>query len=437
MNTATEQQSRLNGWGARRLCNWLALSGFFLAIAGVPVLQLICDLRDGGPAGVGVPQVLGIRDTLAIVPELYRDSEGTIVERALLVNQELQSGLQDYEAGLGEFTWLRHPARPLQHMLSLAFRRGSEQVLEGPGGWLFLMSELQSLTAGPIREFAGRRDPGTGRAVADVVRDPLPAIVQFQRLLRQQGVTLLLVPIPAKAAVHVTSLTAEAAGAGERADVRIVELLRELAERGVWVVDLLPELQRAGDPGSWYCRSDTHLNGDGIGRLAEVLAAELVGRGLCEPRAGVPLSVESREVELTGDLARMLDPKTDRREVVRLDFVTDPQTGAAPPGAAAAAAFPAPPILLLGDSHVLVYDADDLHAVGAGLPQQLARHLDAAIETLGVRGSGGTGARLQLLQMSDRLSSLRVVVWCFAARELTESAEGWPVVNETIGQDGR
>ncbi|MFN5436105.1 MAG: hypothetical protein ACK5ES_16190, partial [Planctomyces sp.] len=73
----------------------------------------------------------------------------------------------------------------------------------------------------------------------------------------------------------------------------------------------------------------------------------------------------------------------------------------------------------------------------AGLPQQLARHLDAAIETLGVRGSGGTGARLQLLQMPDRLSSLRMVVWCFAARELTESAEGWPVVNETIGQDGR
>ena len=113
MNTATEQQSRLNGWMASRLCNWLALSGFFLAIAGVPVLQLICDLRDGGPAGDGVPQVLGIRDVLAVVPELYRDSEGTIVERALLVNQELQSGLQDYEAGLGEFTWLRHPARPL------------------------------------------------------------------------------------------------------------------------------------------------------------------------------------------------------------------------------------------------------------------------------------------------------------------------------------
>ncbi|MFN5905526.1 MAG: hypothetical protein ACK5A3_05700, partial [Planctomyces sp.] len=134
---------------------------------------------------------------------------------------------------------------------------------------------------------------------------------------------------------------------------------------------------------------------------------------------------------------RMLDSKADRRELVRLDFVTDPQTGAAPPGAAAAAIFPEPPILLLGDSHVLVYDADDLHAVGAGLPQQLARHLDAAIETLGVRGSGGTGARLQLLQMPDRLSSLRMVVWCFAARELTESAEGWPVVNETIGQDGR
>ena len=76
-------------------------------------------------------------------------------------------------------------------------------------------------------------------------------------------------------------------------------------------------------------------------------------------------------------------------------------------------------------------------ATRACLPAASSGNEGRAIETLGVRGSGGTGARLQLLQMPDRLSSLRVVVWCFAARELTESAEGWPVVNETIGQDGR
>lgn len=437
MSSASEQHSRQNERRFRQIPQWLAIGGFFLAIVGVPLRQVVQDVREGGPAGDGVPQVLGIRDVLATVPAVYRDSDGTIVERALLVNQELQTGLQDYEATLGEFSWLRRPARPLQQMLSVAFRRGSEQVLEAPEGWLFLMSELRSLTAGRIRDFAGRHDPGTGQAVADIVRDPLPAIVQFHRLLQQQGVTLLLVPIPAKAAVHAADLPVAAARSGQRVDVRVVELLQELAERGVWVLDLVPELQRAGDPGNWYCRTDTHLNGDGIGRLAEVVAAELVTRGLCGKREAAPLTVESREVELTGDLARMLDSETDQRERVRLDFVTDSATGLAPPGAAAAATFPEAPVLLLGDSHVLVYDAADLHAVGAGLPQQLARHLGAGIETLGVRGSGGTGARLRLLQMPDRLSSLRVVVWCFAARELTESAEGWPVVHEVIGQDVR
>ncbi len=437
MSSATEQQSKQRGAGTQWLAQWLALGGFFLAIVGVPIRQLIEDLREGGPAVDGVPQVLGIRDVVTVVPELYQQSEGTVIERALLVNRELQIGLQDYEAGLAEFTWLRRPARPLQRMLSAAFRRGSGQVLEAPEGWLYLVSELQSLAAGPIRQFAGRRDPGTGQAVAAVNRDPLPAIVQFHKLLQQQGVTLLLVPIPAKAAVHATGLTAAAASSGQRADVRVAEFLRELTEQGVQVVDSCEQLRGAANPAGWYCRTDTHLNGDGIGRLAEIVAAELVGRGLCGPRDGAPLRVESREIEITGDLARMLDPETEQHERIRLDFVMDPATGAAPPGAAAAAAFPEPPVLLLGDSHVLVYDADDLHAVGAGLPQQLARHLRDGIETLGVRGSGGTGARLQLLQMPDRLSRLKVVVWCFAAREFTEAAEGWPTVDELPAPDVR
>ncbi|MFM7165966.1 MAG: alginate O-acetyltransferase AlgX-related protein [Planctomycetaceae bacterium] len=434
--TGTADESDQGSGRGGGLSRWLATVGFLLAVAGVPLLQLIVDVRAGGPTGDGVPQLAGLGAVLQAVPETYRQSEGTMTERLLLVNQELQAGLQDYESGLSEFTWLRRPARPLQQLLDAGFRRGSGQVLEARGGWLFLRSELQSLAAGGVRHFSGRRDPGAGGMAAELVRDPLPAIVQFQRLLQQRGVELLLVPIPAKAAVCPGGLLS-ALSSGQRVDVRLGEFLTELTAAGVQVVDLLPEFLRAADPESLYCRTDSHLSGTGIGRVAEILARELRLRGHCGLRAGVPLQVETREVQITGDLARMLDPETQRRERLQLEFVTDPVTGAAPPGAASFAAFPEPPLLLLGDSHVLVYDAADLHAVGAGLPQQLARSVDAGIETLGVRGSGGTGARRLALQQPDRLSSLRVVVWCFAAREFTELPEGWPLVEVPDFRDVR
>ena len=89
-------------------------------------------------------------------------------------------------------------------------------------------------------------------------------------------------------------------------------------------------------------------------------------------------------------------------------------------------------ILVLGDSHVLVFhDGGDMHATGAGLPDQLALELGAPVDVLGVRGSGATSARVSLARRarasSDYLSGKKVIIWCFGARELTQ-ADAWKSV---------
>jgi alginate O-acetyltransferase complex protein AlgJ len=89
----------------------------------------------------------------------------------------------------------------------------------------------------------------------------------------------------------------------------------------------------------------------------------------------------------------------------------------------------ASPVLLLGDSHTLVFHAGgDMHATGAGLPDQLARELGFAVDLVGVRGSGATPARINLARRAGALDGKRLVVWCFGARELTEAAQGWAKV---------
>ena len=88
--------------------------------------------------------------------------------------------------------------------------------------------------------------------------------------------------------------------------------------------------------------------------------------------------------------------------------------------------------MLLGDSHNLVFHSgEDMHATASGLADQLAFELGIAVELVAVRGSGATPARVNLLRRAQRdpdyWSGKRLVIWCFAARELTES-DGWSLV---------
>ncbi|MBN4068991.1 hypothetical protein JYU06_05670, partial [Desulfotalea psychrophila] len=53
------------------------------------------------------------------------------------------------------------------------------------------------------------------------------------------------------------------------------------------------------------------------------------------------------------------------------------------------------------------------------------------MDVIGVRGSGATPARLNLYRKAQRTPEYwkgkKVVVWCFAAREFTET-DGWRII---------
>jgi alginate O-acetyltransferase complex protein AlgJ len=72
-----------------------------------------------------------------------------------------------------------------------------------------------------------------------------------------------------------------------------------------------------------------------------------------------------------------------------------------------------------------------MQAAGAGLADQLALETGLAVDLIGVRGSGATPARVNLLRRAradpEYLGKKKVIVWCFTAREFTESA-GWQKV---------
>ena len=69
------------------------------------------------------------------------------------------------------------------------------------------------------------------------------------------------------------------------------------------------------------------------------------------------------------------------------------------------------PVLLIGDSHTLVFnDGGDLHTRGAGLADHLTLELGFAIDHIGIRGSGTTVPRIELARRKDNLKGKKLVI---------------------------
>lgn len=267
--------------------------------------------------------------------------------------------------------------------------------VEGRDGWRFLTSELRHLLAG---------DPAARSA------NPLEAITDTHAQLAALGIRLVVVPVPAKVAVQPDKLDTRL-----RDPIRTETALYEkLRSAGVEVLDLSEDF--SAGPVPFYCQRDSHWNGAGIGLAADRIAEKL--KGLAP--ATTKFSTSKEKFEIQGDLG-------GEKEFVTLAVVTPPATVEDERQS---------PILVLGDSHALVFhEGGDMHAANAGLSDQLAALLGLPIDLLAVRGSGATAARVSLARRAranpEWLREKKAVVWCLAAREFTQ-ADVWkpiPLLN--------
>ncbi len=293
-----------------------------------------------------------------------------------------------------------------------------ETVIEGQDGWYFFMPELRHLGAGP---FWGEDAFLVSRAQREDAMDPLPAILAFHEALEARDVQLILAPVPPKAVVYDHKLPgrddSSFAGRPDPHHQAFYDLLRS---EGITVLDLTQTFRDGIDHerGPLYCLQDTHWSG-----VACVIAAETIAEKVAPLLTDMErqeFDTKWRSIEITGDLWRMLDEPSLAKEELPVRAVT----GAAPD--------PDSPVLLLGDSHTLVFQAGgDMHYSGAGLADQLAVTLGVPVDLIGVRGSGATPARINLFRRTQRnpdyWDNKQVVIWVFAAREFTES-DGWRIV---------
>jgi len=271
----------------------------------------------------------------------------------------------------------------------------NEAFVEGSDGWRFLPSELR------FADKLAAQDIGT------MAQPAVDAISDFSAKLEQAGIALFVVPVPPKVLVHAPALGVDAGLAQSMRDGWNI-IMTGLGNRGVRVIDLLPEYSAAKEP--MFCLRDTHWSGAGIAAAVERLSPMLQEAGV-STRAFSDSATPWKHLSIHGDLGG--DPETVK---LRFPQTTSPQEIQSE-------------VLLLGDSHVLVFhQGGELHTTGAGLPEQMSVVLGAMPEVMGVRGSGATSSRMQLARTirskPEYLRTKKIIVWVFAGREFTE-ADMW------------
>jgi hypothetical protein len=302
-------------------------------------------------------------------------------------------------------------------------------TVRGTDGWLFFDQELAHVAAG---RFWGVEAAKVSRASSPELADSLPAILDFHAQLRDIDVDLLLVPVPPKVMIYPDKLM-NGLTLGDplpRLDPSHQDFYALLRENGVQVLDLTDTFlqERFAEQGPLYCQQDTHWSGLGC-----VLAAQKIAEMIQEMSWHAEAKTRSfdhqwQDAQISGDLWRSLNDPDMKRESVALRRVGQKTAAGLEPVEPEQDS----PIILLGDSHNLVFHAGgDMHARGAGLADQLALELGLPVDLIAVRGSGATPARINLFRRSQRnpdyWQGKKLVVWVFTAREFTH-ADGWRVV---------
>tara|TARA_R110002096_G_scaffold91625_14_gene207329 strand:+ start:2554 stop:3600 length:1047 start_codon:yes stop_codon:yes gene_type:complete len=300
--------------------------------------------------------------------------------------------------------------------LGLESREAGKPSTQGEDrDWFFLTSELLHAGTGQFwtRDWA---------EVAINKQDPVPFMVQFQDLLQARGIELLVVPIPAKTSIHPDKVSSKF---GVDAPYPAKPFLDQLTSAGLTCLDLEPVFKAERAAGNkMHCEQDAHFTPHACAVISKLIAQRYQDADWFtpQPESGF-LRSEGKDLIIIGDQVPE-DQRSKFTEVLDVQYCGTNQGGKLAPVPPSDQS----PILLLGDSHTLVFQEGSsrgMHCKGAGLLDNLQVDCGLAIDQVGVRGSGMKAARVQLYRHAAGKPGYwdhkKLVIWTFSIREFTQS----------------
>jgi alginate O-acetyltransferase complex protein AlgJ len=304
---------------------------------------------------------------------------------------------------------------PVHHDLKKRLKATPSKVkaLAGRDGFLFYRNSLEYAAGGDLEK--QRRG-----------KNPLPIIVEFKKLLDEQGVDFLFVPVPTKLDVYPELFDPDfMAVSGKVINPGLRKLIASLAKEGVEVVDLLPAFLQAksvagGSEPFLFQHQDTHWTDRGLQLAAELLTARVKKYPWYAELTKQKHTYDVRETSFTrfGDLQSRL-AEAEQKKYVPETLVAHQVLSAGKPYEDD----PDSPVVLLGDSFTGVYELTD--AEHAGVSAHIARGIAYPLDLVMSYG-GGPNVRQKLLRRGvSALGTKKLVIWMMTARDLYNYWEDW------------
>ncbi len=423
-----------------RAQTWTLIGLFLLTLFVVPTGQFIYDTwrYSTGKRTTPVPvpgEIALIADRAA---ETAQEPAPSTFRRVFRTNNTMLAGIDGYETTLEDESWLTHALLPPEQLGLTYIGVGNDMAAVGRDGWLFYEPGVWYLV-GPgflAKEYQQARVHGTSEYETAPQPDPVQAILQFRDQLTSRDIELVVMPTPVKGTIHGEKLSQRYANHDRPLqNVSYDAFVRQLRDAGVLVYDPA-QVVLAGKNGSGsaqYLATDTHWRPEAMETVAADLSTFLREHtGLAQGRRE-PFSRRAQKVTNLGDIAVMLQMP---------DWQTHypPETAEILPvyvGDQSWRADPEAQLLVLGDSFSNIYSFEAMGwGHGAGLVEQLSYHLGLGVDRI-VRNDAGAFATREILSRElaagrDRLAGKKVVVWQFAAREL--SVGDWKLLAMDVGE---
>jgi alginate O-acetyltransferase complex protein AlgJ len=363
---------------------------------------------------------------------------GGWVSRVRQADRGVLRELRAYEDRLAEDSVCARAVRPwVQYAVTRWLGTGNEKAYCGRRPWLFYRPDVDYVTGAPFLAPAtqARRVAASREWETPPQPDPLAAILRFRGQLAARGIRLIVMPTPVKPTIQPAALASGRKTAAPVQNLSHAALVRALEREGVMVFDVAPALasaaQDTGRPP--YLQADTHWRPEAVGLAAARLREYIAARALLPPAASAGYAAADVEVAGHGDVARMLDLPAGQTlfpiEQVRLRQIVDARRQLWRSEATA-------DVLVLGDSFSNIYSLEGLGwGEAAGFVEQLSFALQRPLDRIVRNDNGAYATRAELARElargRDRLAGKRLVIWQFAARELSHG--DWRNVELALG----
>jgi len=297
-------------------------------------------------------------------------------------------------------------------------------TIKGLDNWLFHREDLKQLT---YNKFWGDSAVNISKSRNPKYADPLSALSAYSKECKKNNIRLIVVPIPTKVSLYPDLLNEKTIGLIPNKELSPFtnKFYKVLQQNGVEILDIRDLFIDARKNGiQLFCKQDSHFSPDGASIVANEISKIIKTESWYSNIPKFEYYDKKVEISINGDLTQTPDENQKFTEKLILQTIKDKNGNFVNKNINS-------PLLLLADSHGLVFhEGGDMFSLGSGLFDLLSLDLKFPINMIAIKGSAGRTARIslyrELQQNPQQLSDIKVIVYCFTAREFTNG--NWGIV---------